>query len=177
MAYNRDLKTALELLIKAGLVHKVMHTAARGIPLGAEVNPKRFKTLIFDVGIYQRLLGLDIPRHVTASEIDLVNKGHLAEMVAGLEWAGYSNPRRRCALFYWHREKRGSSAEVDYIIQQGERIVPVEIKAGTSGNMRSMHMFLEDRNLDLGIRISLENFSRYGKIVTCPLYAMRNIPL
>ena len=171
-AQSRDTKGALELLVKAGLIHKVTHTAARGIPLGAEVNPKRFKALVFDVGVYQRLLGLEIPEHVVADDLDLVNKGNLAEVVAGLELVAHGTPRRHPSLFYWHREKRGSSAEVDYVIQQGERIVPIEVKAGSSGRMRSMNMFLEERDLDRGIRISLENFSRYGKIETCPLYAM-----
>ena len=171
-AQSRDIKQSLGLLVKAGLAHRVVHTAARGIPLGAETNPKRFKMLLFDVGIYQRLLGLDIPAHVLASEVELVNKGGLAEMVAGLEILGHANPRRSPALFYWHREVRGSSAEVDYLIQQGNRIVPVEVKAGHSGKMISMHRFLDERDLCRGIRVSLENFSAYGKIETCPLYAL-----
>lgn len=175
IAQSRDIKAALDLLIKAGLVYKVTHTAARGIPLGAEAKPNRFKPLLFDVGIYQRLLGLDIPNHVIADNIDLVNKGNLTEVVAGLELVGHSNPRRHPSLFYWHRDKRGSSAEVDYVIQQGGRVVPIEVKAGATGKMRSMHMFLEERNLDCGIRVSLENFSHYGKIQTCPLYAMRRL--
>lgn len=170
---GREIKTALELLVKAGLVHKITHTAARGIPLGAETNPKRFKALLFDVGIHQRLLGLDIPAHVLAGNVDLVNKGGIAEAVAGLEHIAYANPRRHPMLFYWHREGRGSAAEVDYVIQQDEQIVPVEVKAGSMGRMRSMHMFLEERGLHRGVRVSLENFSRFGKIETCPLYAIR----
>jgi len=172
---GREIKAALELLIKAGLVHRITHTAARGIPLGAQTNPKRFKALLFDVGIHQRLLGLDIPAHVVAGEIDLVNKGGVAEAVAGLEHIAHGNPRRHPMLFYWHRERRGSTAEVDYVIQQNEQVVPVEVKAGSTGRMRSMHMFLDERGLDRGVRVSLENFSRFGKIETCPLYAMRTL--
>ena len=175
LSQSRDIKKPLELLIKAGLLYKITHTSGRGIPLGAEVNPRRFKIIIFDVGIYQRLLGLEIPSHVVANEIELINKGALAEVVTGLELQGYSNPRRHPALYYWHREKRGSSAELDYIIQQGEQIVPIEVKSGNAGKMRSMHMFLEERDLKRGIRISLENFSHYGKIETYPLYAIRKL--
>jgi len=174
-AQGREIKVALELLIKAGLVHKVTHTAARGLPLGADAKPRRFKALLFDVGIYQRLLGLDVPAHVVADDMEFVNKGHLAELVAGLELLAHAKPRRRPALHYWHREKRGSSAEVDYVIRQGDQVVPVEVKAGSAGRMRSMHMFLEERNLPRGIRVCAENFSRYGRIEVCPLYALRRL--
>ena len=71
-----------------------------------------------------------------------------------------------------HRESRGSSAEIDYVIQRNEEIIPIEVKAGSAGKMRSLHLFLKERNAPRGIRVSLENYSRYGKIETHPLYAI-----
>ena len=116
-----------------------------------------------------------MPGYLTASEVDLVNRGSAAEVFTGLELVGNSPPHTRPALHYWHREARGSNAEVDYVIQQGARIVPVEVKAGTKGQMQSMHRFMDERGLDRGIRVSLENFARYGQVEVVPLYAVRRL--
>ncbi len=166
-----SLKGALGLLIKAGLAYKVHHTSARGFPLGAQMDPMKFKVLPVDIGIHQRVLGLDMADHLVASEVDLVNKGSLAEVFVGLELIHNDSPHIEPALHYWHREARGSQAEVDYVIQRGGTIIPIEVKAGTTGKMRSMHLFIHERNTPRGIRLSLENFSRYGHIETMPLYA------
>lgn len=170
-AQGPALKEALDLLIQAGLAYKVMHTHARGIPLGSQVDLKKFKVLPFDLGIHQRLLGLDIPGFMTATEVDLVNKGSLAEIFAGLEMIGHTRSHVKPALYYWHREARSSNAEVDYVIQQAGDIVPVEIKSGTRGQMQSMRLFMDERGLSRGIRISLENFSKLDRIEILPLYA------
>ncbi len=90
----------------------------------------------------------------------------------GLEMIRAASPRVQPRLHYWHREARGSQAEVDYVIEAGEDVLPVEVKSGSSGRMRSMHRFMSDRNLQRGIRTSLENFSRYGGIETVPIYAI-----
>lgn len=172
---NHALKDALQLLVQAGLAHRVVHTHARGIPLGAQVDEKKFKVILFDVGIHQRLLGLDVPAHLTAGEMELVNRGSIAEVFAGLELIGNHPSHIRTALHYWHREARGSNAEVDYVIQQGADIVPVEVKAGTKGQMQSMYLFMDERNLKRGIRASLENFAAYDRVQTIPLYALRRL--
>ena len=78
-------------------------------------------------------------------------------------------------MYYWHREKRGSNAEVDYLINEGTQIVPVEIKSGSTGKMQSMNLFINEKKSSKGIRISLENFSQYGKITVIPLYAVSNL--
>ena len=106
---------------------------------------------------------------------DLVNKGHLAEMVAGLELLKYNLPTQRHDLFYWQSLNRGAQAEVDYIIAKEMKVVPLEVKAGTKGSMKSLYQFMEDKNLDYGIRTSLENFGRLEKVDIIPLYALSNL--
>jgi len=172
---SHSIKEALHLLILAGLAHKIHHTSARGLPLGAQVNPKKFKVSLYDVGMHQRLLGLDLKQQLLSEDLKIVNRGNLAEVFVGLEFINNAPPTTRHPLYYWHREKRGSSAEVDFVIQQGDQIVPVEVKAGTKGQMRSMYIFMKERNLKKGVRVSMENFSKYGKIVSFPLYAVKNI--
>jgi predicted AAA+ superfamily ATPase len=78
-------------------------------------------------------------------------------------------------LYYWHREALNSSAEVDYVIQQGEKIIPIEVKSGSSGKMQSLHLFLNEKKSTYGIRTSLENFAQYDKIKVYPLYAIGNL--
>ena len=98
----------------------------------------------------------------------VVNTGATAEIVASTELLACSAPRTRPELFYWHREKRNSNAEVDYVTQVRSDIVPVEVKAGTRGAMRSLRMFLEShRSSPYGVRTSLEPFSEYGKVRVC----------
>lgn len=169
------LKHALELLEKASIVHKVHHTSARGLPLGAQVNRKKFKVVLFDVGIHQRLLGLDLAPLLVARDFKAVNRGSIAEAFVGQELLAYANPSSKAALHYWHREARSSNAEVDYVIQQGESILPVEVKAGTKGQMQSIRIFMAERHIDKGIRLSLENFGSLGDIDILPLYATRRL--
>lgn len=164
------LKASMEMLIKAGLAIKVTHSSARGIPLSSQAKPSRFKLLPSDTGLMQRAMGLDMSQFLVADDMDIVNRGSLAEVSVGLELVRSASPGMQPVLHYWHRESRGSSAELDYVIQHDNTILPIEVKAGSSGRMRSMHMFLEERNLRRGIRMSLENCSAYGKIVTVPLY-------
>jgi predicted AAA+ superfamily ATPase len=78
-------KEAPELLVKAGIAYRVYHTSARGIPLGAQINRKRFKVIPYDTGIYQRLLGLNLAEYILTDFPSLVNRGSLAEIYVGLE--------------------------------------------------------------------------------------------
>jgi hypothetical protein len=172
---STQVKETLSLLQKAGLIIPVTHTAANGIPLGAETNLKQRKFLIFDTGIYQRALNLDISQIFIESTISIVNKGGIAELHMGLELIKNSSCYSKPELYYWQREALNSQAEVDYVIQQQEDIIPIEVKAGTKGAMQSMYIFMKEKKAKKGIRCSLENFSEYENIEVVPLYAVGNI--
>jgi predicted AAA+ superfamily ATPase len=172
----RESKKALDVLERAGLVYRIYHSTATGIPLGAQINEKRFKILPFDTGLHQRMLGLDLSEQLVKNIDDIVNKGSIAEVFAGLEMIAGTPPGQRPEVFYWHREQPDSNAEVDYIVQKSERIIPVEVKSGTRGSMQSLRIFLAERNLAFGIRLSQENASRYDKIIAIPLYMAGMIP-
>jgi predicted AAA+ superfamily ATPase len=172
---NIQTKQVLDLLEMAGLIYTVTHTAGNGIPLGADINEKKRKFLIFDTGIFQRILGLDIGSLLISDEFNLINKGNLAELHVGLEMLKSGSSYRKQDLYYWQREAKNSQAEVDYIIQQQEQIIPIEVKAGTKGSMQSMFLFLEEKKCQFGIRLAIENFSAYDKVKVFPLYAVQNI--
>ncbi len=168
-------KEALDLLEMAGLVHKVYHSSGQGIPIAAEVNYKKFKAFLHDTGIFLQNTGIKLSEFLIAENIDMLNKGNLAELFVANELIKYADSHQRTQLYYWHREKRGSSAEIDFLTEQKNKIVPIEVKSGTSGKMQSMNLFLAEKKVTKGIRISLENFSKYGKIEVIPLYAVSNL--
>ena len=180
---SEKVKAALELLKDAGLIRPTVHTAANGIPLGAEINDKFVKYIFLDSGLLLRLLGLENTSGqselskliLVGAASDLVNKGHVTEMVAGLELLKYNTPTQRHDLYYWQNLARGAQAEVDYVIVRDAKVVPIEVKAGTSGSMKSMYQFIADKKLEYGIRTSLENFGAMERVEIIPLYALSNI--
>ena len=168
-------KQVVDLLEMAGLVDRVTHSSGNGIPIGAETNPKKTKLLIFDTGIYQRILGLDVASLLLKDDFEVINKGSIAELFVGLELLKSSDAYEKTALYYWHREAKNSKAEVDYVVQRQDRIVPVEVKAGTKGAMQSLYLFMDEKKSSFGVRLSLENFAEYDRVKVLPLYAASNI--
>lgn len=171
----KQIKGAIDLLVMAGLAFPVIHTSANGIPLGAESDPKKRKMLIFDTGIFQRLLGLNIAEVLLSDQFSMINKGSLAELFVGLELLKSVSCYEQQYLYYWQREALNSNAEVDYLIQKQHNIIPVEVKAGTKGSMQSLFLFLKEKNRTCGIRFSLEKFSVYDQVRVFPLYAVSNL--
>jgi hypothetical protein len=171
----KQIKAAVDILIMAGLVIPVTHSSANGIPLGAEVDVKKRKMLIFDTGIFQRLLGLNIGELMIGESFEVINKGAIAELSVGLELMKLSSPNRRDSLYYWHRETASGNAEVDYVIQKADKIIPIEVKSGRRGSMQSLQVFLKEKKIEEGVRISLENFGKYLNIKTIPLYAVSTL--
>ena len=174
-ATNLQVKQALELLIMAGLVIPVTHTAANGIPLGAEANSKFRRMLLLDTGIFQRILGLDMSKIFINNDFNTINRGAIAELFVGLELLKNSSCYDTFSLYYWQRPKTEGDAQVDFLIQKSEQIIPIEVKAGKQGAMQSLRWFMKDKNINKGIRTSLENFMQYENIEVIPIYAISNL--
>lgn len=170
-----QLKGALDLLIMAGIVIPVVHTSGNGMPLSAEANPKKQKMILFDTGIFQRILNLDLSEIIFSNNFNTINKGNIAEAFVGLEIIKYQPIYEKQKLFYWHREAQNSNAEVDFVYAKSQIIFPIEVKAGTKGSMQSLFLFLKEKNLEKGIRISNENFSAFENIEVYPIYAVQNV--
>jgi hypothetical protein len=168
-------KMALDLLIKAGLVIPVTNCLANGIPLGAQVKPNYRKMLLLDTGLVLRLARLDIKSIITSSDTEFINKGNIAELFVGLEILKAESPYERNELYYWQREAINSNAEVDYLVQKDNKILPIEVKSGTKGSMQSLFLFLKEKHVEKGIRISLENYSTYQNIDVIPMYAVGDL--
>ena len=119
---------------------------------------------------------------LTGTAANLVDKGSVAEMMAGLEILKYMSPHERHDLYYWQDTNKGNAAEVDYVVAKGGHVVPIEVKSGVKGSMKSLYELLSKPQKDIpyAIRCSLENFGSFvspaGKSISiCPLYAISNI--
>ncbi|MBS0629498.1 MAG: ATP-binding protein [Verrucomicrobia bacterium] len=166
------LKQGLHLLIKAGIAHPCFHTSGHVYPLSAEMNEKKFKIYFFDIGIVHRLLGLDLAEWITTS-IEMEYLGESAEQLVAQEFIAYSNPSKPATIFYWHNESKSSNAEVDFIAVRDHQIVPVEVKSGIKGGMKSLRVFLDTHpKSTIGVKISEGQFSKHGNLEEIPLYGL-----
>ncbi|MCB1127068.1 MAG: ATP-binding protein, partial [Verrucomicrobiae bacterium] len=147
-----EVRRALELLTQSRVVQAVYHTSANGLPLGAERDERHFKLLFLDVGLVNRMCGLDL---VGTEDLITVNEGALAEQFVGQQLLSGTLPFEDPQLFYWTREARNANAEVDYLISRQQDILPVEVKAGKTGTLRSLFQFLRDKQRDRGLRFHL----------------------
>ncbi len=167
---SRDLKNALRLLADARCLSIACHSGGHGIPLEAEANEKKIKVVYLDVGLMQRAIGLD-SRILLEKDIVTINAGSVAEQFVGQELISIGEPYEENKLFFWARDKKGSSAEVDYLVNIGPMVVPVEVKAGKTGTLKSMKSFLEEHpDSRFGIRFSMHEFSFHENVLSIPLY-------
>ncbi|MDA1088448.1 MAG: AAA family ATPase [Verrucomicrobia bacterium] len=151
---SRELGAAFELLCLARVAHKVRHSHGNGVPLGAEADDRTFKALFLDVGLLCRACGLRVLDVEKAGDPMLVNAGAVCEQLVGqhllLSGAFYEEPSLHC----WMRDKPNSSAEVDYLLAHGPDVIPVEVKAGATGRLKSLQLFLSEKNRDFGLRFN-----------------------
>jgi len=150
-----ELAAALQQLCMARVAYKVRHTAANGVPLAAEVNERHFKTLYMDVGLMCSALNLSM-LDLEQEDLILSNQGALAEQFIGqhlLYGGAWYEPS---ALYYWVREARNSNAEVDYVIAHGRHVIPIEIKSGKTGTLRSLHRFLHEKRQSFALRFNAD---------------------
>ena len=165
---------SIKLLRRAGLVYPVKASSCETIPLGGSEKEANKKLLTFDTGIYLTECGLDVGDLLSTDVFDHMNKGSVVEIQTGLEMVKYTDPFHEAAVYYWYRS--GANAEVDYVIQQGEIIVPIEVKASGKGSMQSIFSYLKTHpSVPYGFRVSLENFSEYESIKVYPVYAIKNL--
>ncbi len=146
--------SALNQLCLARVAWKIHHSAANGIPLGAEQNDRFFKVLFLDIGLVSTSLGLNYLNLMAIDELIFVNRGSLTEQFVGQHLLYSESSYEEPNLYYWAREKKSSSAELDYIINQGQHIIPIEVKAGKTGQMRSLHQFLKEKQGNFAVRFN-----------------------
>lgn len=150
------IKQATNLLGLARIAHKVQACAANGVPLGAEIKTKYFKEILLDVGLCSVALGLNLQQVNAVKDIVMINSGGIAEQIVGQMLRTIEPAYIEPNLYYWLREETGSNAEVDYILQHENRVIPIEVKAGATGSLKSLHLFMGIKKYPFAIRINSE---------------------
>lgn len=150
-----QIKNALELLLKARIATKVIHSPGKGIPLMAEMDERVFKLFFIDVGLLNRMVGL--PPHTLQGmdEVSLINAGTLAEQFVGQNLLQDKEAGSPLFLNYWQRMGKTENAEVDYLLQIDAALYPLEIKAGKTGSLKSLHQFMLEKGGALAVRMDL----------------------
>lgn len=175
--------SALKKLNLSKVIHLVYHSASNGVPLGAEINEKIFKPLFLDVGLLAKQVNLSLLDFNDVIELNLVNRGIISEQFIGQHLLFTHPSFEPPHVYYWQREKKSSQAEVDYVISQGQNIIPIEVKAGKTGTLRSLHTFMQEKKLPIGVRFYSEQYQlvQHNKehsyaVLSLPLYMVQQLP-
>jgi len=164
------IKQVLDALEKAMLVTSVHSSSAAGLPLGGNINRSSFKLCPLDIGLMQSLCGIPAGEVIQSTDLLATYKGSLCEQFVGqeLKAAGGSQNDQ---LFFWSRAAKSSNAEVDYLLVKSGKIIPLEIKHGPAGRLKSLHLFMEEHpDSSAGIVFNAGNIGVVGNVKFMPLY-------
>jgi hypothetical protein len=150
---SKNVKDALELLTKAKICHKVYHSHCSELPLNADIKETVYKLLFMDIGIMNHICGNDWAQLQSLPDHEFVNEGAIAEQFIGQHLLSVQTLSP--SLNYWVRQAKTSNAEVDYVVSQGPLIIPIEVKSGKSGSLKSLQQFATKKNTRLAVRFDL----------------------
>ena len=184
-------RRAVERLVRARICHRVTHSHCSRVPLGASAVERAYKLVFLDVGLMNHLSGVTPAMAAEAGSVPPANEGRIAEQFVGQHLAA-GDGSEPPAAWYWLRNARSGNAEVDYVVAEGDRIVPVEVKAGASGAMKSLRVFAAAKRPPLAVRFAMNRPSRETvratarlggeprevsfELLNLPLYAVESLP-
>ena len=174
--------SVIDLFIKARIACPVIHSSANGIPLGAEERPNVRKLLFMDIGLMNYANGLTYAEIQNIDDDRMINEGNIAEQFIGQHLFFRRGLFEMPRLNYWLRESASSNAEVDYVIENGMDVLPVEVKAGKQGTMRALHLMMTEKRLKKALRFDASKYEEQNivvsdsgnswTLVSAPLYAV-----
>ncbi len=165
-ARGRDLDDALQFLLDAGLITKVTRITAPGLPLSAYADETSFKLFCVDVGLLGALAGVDSKVIIEGNHLFTHFKGAMAEQYVCQQLVSDN----RLKPYYWSASR--SIGEVDFIVQMGGEVIPVEVKAEENLRAKSLGIFCKDNGLANAVRLSLSDYRRESWLTNIPLYAL-----
>jgi uncharacterized protein len=168
---SRDLKVALQQLNWAGILHLVHATSASGVPLEAQAKDAIFKLLWLDIGLLQQALQIEADA-ILENDVLQINAGALAEQFVGQELLAHAGCYDERKLHFWECAKKSSTAEVDYVVSVRGQVTGIEVKAGSTGRLRSLHQFMSEKRLPLGMRVSQQPLGLQRGVLSVPLYLL-----
>jgi predicted AAA+ superfamily ATPase len=168
-----SVREALNALEKAGVVRQITHSSGQGLPLAAQSNPRLVKLVFLDIGLLHAALRIDAE---LVSQPDLlgVHRGAAAEQFVAQELLAATPSNQEPELSFWVREALNSQAEVDFLLPVESHVIPIEVKAGSTGSLKSLHLFLESHPATpYGIRLHSAPGHTEPRLRHIPLYAAR----
>lgn len=169
---SAEIKKGFDLLELARVLKIVRQTSANGVPLGAEISASSFKPLFLDIGLANQRCGLGT---VPLEKVMTIHEGGMAEQFVGQELLNLAEWFEETGLYFWARQEKNAQAEVDYIFPHKGIIYPVEVKAGKTGSLKSLQVFLAEKKREMGIRFNLDlpsrgAFHQTHTLLSLPLY-------
>ncbi len=153
---SREMSDAFDILEKSMIINRVYPASSKEIPLMH--NLKKSPKLVFlDVGLINYQLGLRT-EIMNVEDLNAVFHGQMSEQIVGqtLSALNHSTNQR---LTFWYRDKKGSTSEIDYLIVYGNKVIPLEVKSGKTGKLKSLHVFMEEGGSNVAVRVHSGNLS------------------
>ena len=147
------LKESIKKLELSRIIHTVKHSNASKVPLTEYVKEGVYKTMFMDIGFVNQFNQIDLTE---LEDLITANEGMLAEQFIAQELLTIHQAYLSPELFYWSREVKSSNAEVDFIFQHKNKIYPIEVKAGKTGTLKSIQVYLYEKKLKNGIRFNMD---------------------
>ncbi|MCI5064759.1 AAA family ATPase [bacterium] len=164
------IKRALSLLFRANLLTPIYHSSAKLPPLQLGTKKEVFKLLFLDIGLMQHMLGFDWGSVAVDDPLSEIANGRLAEQFVGQEFLAKDSRETFGELYYYVRQKKGSDVEVDYLREISKTIIPIEVKSGHRGTLKSLTWYLENHRSQHGLILSQRNITVQDELTWLPLY-------
>ncbi len=168
-AKSRDMKIALDLLVKAGICTKIPR-ANNDLPLGVSASDKHFKLAFLDIGLMNSSSNLDLDKFLLEDKENDKFDGAIAEQFVAQELLTTIPSYQEAKLYYWEKLDSGT-AEIDYLLSIKNKIYPLEVKAGKTGKLKSLHVYMQTYHPGFGVRISAKKLEYENSILSIPIYA------
>ena len=147
------IKPALKLLEMSRIVHVVKNTKAFCIPLEVGSNKTLVKPLFLDIGLANHILKL---RLIDIENLLVANEGSMAEQFIGQQLLSTGPKYLESDLYYWAREMKNAAAELDFVTEVDNHIIPIEVKAGKTGTLKSLHIYMAEKKLQKALRFNTD---------------------
>lgn len=165
-ARAKDYETAIMWLSDCGLVHKISRVNSAGVPLRAYEDLKAFKLFLVDIGLLGCMVGLHQKTLIDGNDLFVEFKGALTEQYVCQEL----NVLGDIGIYYYTNDR--GSCEVDFVVDTGEKIIPLEVKAELNLKAKSLKMFRERFSPKISVRASMAEYKKEDGLVNLPLYAL-----
>lgn len=159
---SNDISKSLYQLYLSRIVSKVFNSSSNGVPISAEKKENFFKCFLLDIGLLHTQLKMNPFETSQAIDLNYINNGVISEQLIAQQLGSQFQSFQEPDLYYWSREKKSASAEVDFVIADNKRrIIPIEVKSGSTGTMKSLHIMVIEKNLSSAVRFNSDLPSVY----------------